>query len=165
MSDTFSALRTYWSQRGLTPSPGVSPAELADFEARYGQRLPPEVRAYFTTVNGVLGGRDGAWDSDLIAFWPLAEVQPLTVLMPETGIPEAYRYLAFADWSIDAWFYAACLPLDATGEAPVCIVVDDDRTIPVADSLTEFFRRYQQDDDVVRYGPSTDPEKPARSVP
>src|SRR5689334_1384706 len=89
MSDTFSALRTYWSERGLTPAPGVSAEDLAAFEARYGLRLPPEVRLYFTTVNGVLGGRDGAWDSDLIAFWPLADVQPLSVLMPESRIPDA----------------------------------------------------------------------------
>jgi hypothetical protein len=161
VSDTFSTLRTYWSERGLTPKPGVSAAELAAFEARYALRVPQEVRDYFLTVDGVLGGRDGAWDGDLIAFWPLTDVQPLTVLLPETRVAEADRYIAFADWSIDAWFYAARLPLDATGVAPVFIVADD-TALPVADSLTEFFMRYQQGENDVRYGaPDAPPEATA----
>lgn len=151
MTARFEALRAYWSAHGLTPGPGVTADALTALEELHGLHLPHEVRAYFTCVNGVVGGRDGAWDADLIAFWPLREVQPLSTLTPGTMVPHAERMLVFADWSIDAWFYAALLPEDAAGPAPV-FIVGDDHALPVARSLSEFFTRYMDGDPIVRYG-------------
>jgi hypothetical protein len=151
MTTIVDTLREYWVRRGLTPAPGVDAAELAAFEARYRLELPADVRAYFLAINGVAGGRDGAWDADMIAFWPLADVQPLSDLVPESPVPSAARYVVFADWSIDAYFYAVRLPARPDESAPVCIVADT-HVEPVAASFREFFTRYIAGDDVVRYG-------------
>jgi len=73
-SDLGEQLLRFWSSLGLEIRPGVTEAALAQFEARYGVVLPPDMRTYFMAVDGMNGEVD---DQRMITFWPLEQVKPV----------------------------------------------------------------------------------------
>lgn len=150
IQDTLGALSEFLRAQGLVPHGGASEDEIVAFEQRYNVRLPADVRAYFARVNGVVGGRDGAWDDEMIALWELKDVRPLSEEVESCRTPEADRYLVFADWSI--WAHAYAIHLDTTGtETPVYIVFNP-QVERVADSFNDFLQRYVRRDPAVVFG-------------
>ena len=100
-------LRQYWLDTGVQVLPGVSLQQLDAFEKRHGVLLPPDVRDYFSTVDGM---PDCESDGDFISFWELARLEPVrNDLNTRLRAPVGARYFYFADWSIDAHRYAILL--------------------------------------------------------
>ena len=95
-------------------------------------------------------------DEHLIAFWPLAEVGPVPVLLAgcrgipdyggiEAALPDAGAYYLFADHSIWLTVYAVRLTPDAADPAPVVCIQGGADWREVAPSFGEFLRRYSED--------------------
>ena len=154
MSDTRSPildeLRKFLVAQRLTPGNGAPEAEIAAFEQRYGVRLPADLRAYFAHANGVVGGRDGAWDDELIGLWQLADVRPLSEEIEDCQTPGADQYFVFADWSIWAHGYVVHLSRAGT-EAPVFIAFNP-QLERIAESFDEFLRGYVRRDYRLLFG-------------
>jgi len=151
MTDILDEVRRFWEQCGLEPDGGAGAEELHAFEHQYALQLPLEVREYFARLNGVRSGRDGAWDDEMIAFWQLKDVRPLSEEEPQVALTEAARCLAFADYSISAITYAIRIPDDPAKSAPVYAVWSPEYK-PVAASLTEFLAAYLRRDPAVLFG-------------
>jgi len=150
-------LKAYWAAQHLSSGDGATAADLASFEALYRVRLPPLLRAYFTEVNGIRRtfAFDAEMDQDMIRFWPLDEVCPLSVEWPENPVQrDADSLFVLADYSINAWFYVARLSQSETN-APIHIV-DGGLTL-VADSFQAFLGRYLACDPAVLFPPSDRP--------
>ena len=136
--------------QGLTPDGGAPETDIVAFERRYGIRLPDDMRAYFARVNGVVGGRDGVWDDEMIALWQLQHVRPLSEEVEHCQTPEAERYFVFADWSIWAHVYAVRLSA-SVAETPVFITYNP-QIERVTASFDEFLRGYLGRDPHVLFG-------------
>jgi hypothetical protein len=147
------ALRTHWASQGIRPGFGAPEAALVSFETRHQVRLPPALRSYFAEVNGIRRTVDfrDEWDQDLIRFWPLHEVQPLSAVGWESAPHEADSLFVFADWSIIAWFYV--VRLCATAETPTPVYIAAQRLTLVADSFEKFLERYLVRDPTVIFPP------------
>ncbi len=107
----------HWRQCNIPFCHGVSPGEIARFEARYGVALPNDVRDYFLAVNGT--GQE--MDPDLYRFWPLIEVNLVQEILTATNPGQkAYQdCFVFADHCISCWDYAVRLTSDPRQPAPV----------------------------------------------
>ena len=62
-----------WQAHGIACPPGVTVADIEDFERARGVVLPPDMRTYFLTVNGM--GEYGTCDNDFISFWRLQDLK------------------------------------------------------------------------------------------
>jgi hypothetical protein len=142
-----------WAAAGVAPRPGLADADLDAFEARHGVRLPAAARGLYRRADGM---PPGAWDEHLIAFWPLAEVGPVPVLLAgcrgipdyggiETALPDAGAYYLFADHSIWLTVYAARLVPEPDAPAPVVCIRGGGDWAVVAPSFQDFLRRYADD--------------------
>ena len=151
---TFDALKAYWFAQGISCGDPASAADLAAFEARYHVRLPPALRAYFADVNWIRRTVkfEAEMDQDLIRFWPLDEVRPLSEECPEQPTPrDAASLFVLADWSIAGWFYVARLSETET-MAPIYISAEG--LTQVADSFEAFVERYLTRDPAVLFPPT-----------
>ena len=144
------ALERHWRQLGFSYGPPVAPAQLDEFERRYGVRLPTDLRAYFTTLNGSELGKNGPMDSHLISFWHLSELCPLHEERPAAPIPDGKSYFVFADYSIGVHDYVIELAADARAPSSVMVAYDD-VLIEVATSFTAFLERYLVGDGAVLF--------------
>ena len=147
---TLDTLCEFLRTQGLTANGGAGADEIAAFERRYNIRLPDDVRAYFERVNGVVGGRDGAWDDEMIALWELSDVRPLNEEIENCLTPSAEQYFVFADWSIWAHGYALRLSA-AEKEAPI-FIASNPQVERVADSFDDFLRGYIRREPLVLFG-------------
>jgi hypothetical protein len=148
------ALKAHWAAQGIASGDPAPAADLASFEARYRVRLPPALRGYFAEVNGIRRtvAFETEMDEDMIRFWPLDEVRPLSDEWPESPVArDAASLFVLADWSIAGWFYVARLS-EAETMAPICIV--DGGLNPVADSFEAFLERYLTRDLTVLFPPT-----------
>jgi len=66
-------LKVHWSSQGIAPPAGVSEERLHRFEMSCGLCLPPELRLYFSLINGM--GRCDAMDDNLFSFYDLDSVE------------------------------------------------------------------------------------------
>ena len=147
---TLDALCEFLRTQGLTPHGGASEAEIVAFERRYGARLPADVRAYFAQVNGVVGGRDGAWDDEMIALWELRDVRPLSEEVESCQTPEAEQCFVFGDWSI--WAHGYAIRLAITERVSPVYIAFEPHVERVAESFTEFLQGYVRRDHAVLFG-------------
>jgi len=151
-------LKAYWVTQGISSGDPASTADLAAFEEQYRVRLPPALRAYFAEVNGIRRTVkfEEEMDQDLIRFWPLDEVRPLSVECPANPAPrDAESLFVFADWSIAGWFYVVRVSKAET--LATVYIVDDERLTPVSDSFETFLERYLARDSAVLFPPAIRP--------
>ena len=114
--------------------PPVDPVALADFEFRWGIKLPADVRAFYLRMDGT-----DMMDADhgLITLWPLArwshldhdEAPQYPVVAPADGI-------VFADHSLWCWAYAA--QFESGSERMTVHIVGHGTGVPIAETFTEF---------------------------
>jgi hypothetical protein len=64
-------IRRNWQSLDISIRAGLSDKEIADFERRYGVRLPDGLRRFYEYMDGM---EYGAADEEFISFWPLSEV-------------------------------------------------------------------------------------------
>jgi hypothetical protein len=105
-----------WRNEDIPILPGVDEARIADFERRYGIKLPADMREYFLTVNGMGHHYD---DENFFRFWPFEEVASVEDYQPELMkvLPECAGHFFFFDYSIDLFMYAIRLR-DSESSAP-----------------------------------------------
>jgi hypothetical protein len=146
-----SNLKRHWEELGLAHAAGVSAAEITAFEQRYAVTLSQDLRDYFSELNGLDIGHEGASDPDLISFWRLDQV--------EQGKGENRDIYYFADWSIDACLYGVQLSADMTS-APVFLDCGGyhkrNDLLKVASNFSEFIEGYLRKDEFVLYGKTPD---------
>lgn len=138
------ALVRSWRDADTALSGVATSSEIDDFQERFNVVLPSEVRDYFE----IAGGMASSMDETGFRFWPIQEWLPFNdVLLPESqSAREAMQdCFAFADFMIDAEFWAIRLTRDSL-DAPV-LYFDQalQEGIEVAASFLEFFRRYKAD--------------------
>ena len=161
MSELSEQLKGRWESEGASTRPGSSPWKISSFEARYGVRLPEDVRDYFCTVDGM---EEGLSDNALISFWPLNEVEPVTTRVVQfSGVPDYRRiarklkdagsYFAFADFLI--WSHVYAIRIGAPHKKNEIVWICGSHHSVVADSFSDFIKAYLNDpDDVLCPAPS-----------
>src|SRR5688500_13455485 len=139
--DVLTALAAHWRAQGIEPAGGASAKAIQDFEARYGVRLPADLRAYFARLNGT--GEDTP-DSDMMAFWPLERVRSVAEELAEQGpvAPAAQGLYCFADFSLWSNAYAVRLSGDTTVSNEVVAVYSGVDLILAAPSFEAFLSGY-----------------------
>src|SRR5262245_38744480 len=105
-----------WTSCNVRHGVPASAEQIAEFEARYGVRLPADACAYFRTLNGAEHGRGGPWDDELISFWNLDDVRPLREECSESLGVDADSWFVFADWSIECHYFVTHLSSHPTAE-------------------------------------------------
>jgi hypothetical protein len=146
-------LLAFWAAHGGTVRPGNPPERLTAFEARYGVRLPADLRAYFAACDGAeYPEQDPDGYRSLIEFYALGDVRQIAEragrppgLAPrELNGAAPGAYFVVADYSIDAAIYSIWLTADPRAPAPVVIgphTPEDDGHL-LAPSFAEFLRLY-----------------------
>ena len=104
-------LKNHWTSRRVKFNEGVSEKSIAAFECQYGVVLPTDLRDFFLTVNGM---PDDITDEEMIRFWRLEEVKPLSSEAREFAKPDyienSQSLFVFADYSL--WAHAYVIRLD-----------------------------------------------------
>lgn len=137
-----------WQSQGITCPPGVTIADMEAFERRHYIVLPPDMRTYFLTINGM--GERGTCDDDFFSFWPLQELITIADYLPDrsSGFPDASKCFMFADHSIALPTFAIRLSSDPNVSTPVASVFADFGAFKVQyffDSFTDFVNHYLAD--------------------
>jgi hypothetical protein len=106
-------LQAFFHAVGATPNRGATAAELDSFEASTGLSLPPQLRAFYGSTNGltidgngsryVTNMRPAAW----MEILPLAEVTRYVEGMRRFGISQVWGYFPFTDCN-DSNPYCLC---------------------------------------------------------
>lgn len=146
IAEVLAAVRLRWAEEGITPATPATAAELEEFEAGYGVRLPDDVRAWFLTLNGVEHGRDGAMDGLFVTFWNLSQVRPAADEAPDRRFPGAERHLVFADYLLWDHAYALRLPDEPGAPTPVVVLFAAGKPLQVAPSLSAFLETWLEAD-------------------
>ena len=147
------SIRRRWESADISVLPRAVEAELEVFERRYHVRLPSAMRSFYGDVGGMASG---AWDEELIRFWPLSDVGPVPELLSrcrgipdyggiEQSLPGAGSYFVFADYSIWLHVYAVWLSAELLGPSPVVWIAGGDTWEHLAVSFGEFLQRYAED--------------------
>jgi hypothetical protein len=137
-----------WKSHGISCPAGVSPFDIAAFEAAHDVTLPSDMRAYFLAVNGM--GERGTSDEDFFSFWPLEELITIAVDLPDRSsrFPESSQYFEFADHSISLPTFAIRLSADPAEPNTVASVYADFGALEVQaffSSFTDFIEHYLDD--------------------
>lgn len=130
-------LKKHWTTQGIAFGPPVFMDDIEAFERKYSVLLPEDVREYLLKINGM---NCNCCDENLIRFWSLSEVTPLSELGDYRRHPESPYYFVFADWSLSAREYAIRLSSDPSAKNTV--VVTDSPAVEVAKSFQEFIQHY-----------------------
>ncbi len=167
--DLWHRLKLRWESEGFQVPPGVSSSQLDAVEAKYGVVLPPDVREYFSFMNGMT--LDWVHDNAFLSFWPLERFQPLSDDRLERfdweeerfgdyigkGIDrivrreEAKTLFQFGDHSIRLPTFVIRLGAMMGEQTPIFAVTRDApgpclrSREPTAKNLTDFFQRLLDD--------------------
>jgi hypothetical protein len=137
------AIRRRWAAEGFPLRDGVSSDELEQFEAHHQVCLPPDLRLYFASVDGL----DGGWmDEDGFTFLPLNKVKSIPEVFGEnpaaiSRMPWLTRSYVFADWLISSWVYAIDLSQSSTAGPVICFGGYDWHRI-AAENFSDFLGTY-----------------------
>ena len=142
MTSEIARLRETWLAHNVKINQGVKEEDLKRFQAQYGIILPEDFSEYFLCMNGM---DINTTDTELIRFWSLEELRPLTDEAPEYAQSDYLKNAAcvfpFADYSI--WSHAYALRLSAEKSAQNEIyVIGCRQPILLAKSFAEFINLY-----------------------
>jgi len=142
-------LRAYWMEKGVKTRHGVSVQEIQSFESQHLVRLPPDLRAYHATVDGMEGGEA---DPDMFSFLPLDAVRAVPEELAHFGgipdyreivrsLADPHRWFVIVDYLITSAVYA--IRLSTTEEpAPVLWIGSGKYHLIVAPSFSGFLEAY-----------------------
>src|SRR5258708_955305 len=120
--------------------------EIAEFEAHYKIKFPPDVREYFLKLNGVYIGSGFIALESLINWHLLVEDEYISAKFTREILTQADQYFKFGNYGILNWSWSIRLNPNPALETP--IVVIDQTATKVAVSFTAFlekFRTYGQE--------------------
>jgi hypothetical protein len=139
----------HWSQLGVHIRPGAPPESVEFFETRYHVRLPADLRAYFTAVDGMIPGEA---DPDGFSFLPLHAVKSIPEELAHWGGTPDYRDIMRSLLDPSHWFvivdYLICSAVYAirlsprSESTPVLWIGDGTRHRVAASSFTTFVQAY-----------------------
>ena len=105
-------LKNHWTSHHIEFNDGVPRDYLEAFEDRFRVVLPADMRDFYLTMNGVPADTT---DEELIRFWTLEEVKPISSEAPAFATPDyinnAESLFVFADYSL--WAHAYAIRLDS----------------------------------------------------
>jgi hypothetical protein len=142
-------LSGYWMQQRIKIRPGVSLQQIESFESRYLVRLPPDLRRYFATVDGM---DEGETDPDMFSFLPLKAVKSIPEELAHfcgipdyreimRSLPDPQRWFVIVDYLIASSVYA--IRLSAIPEdTPVLWIGSGKDQRVVAPSFSAFVEAY-----------------------
>ncbi len=109
------------------------PAVLGELESRFRVRLPADVRAFYSRMDGtdMLDANHG-----LITLWPLERWTRLGEEAPQYAKDAPSDAIVFADYSLWCWAYAA--EFDPASERTIVHIVGAGAGAPIAETFTEF---------------------------
>jgi SMI1 / KNR4 family (SUKH-1) len=151
-------LKAFWNSTSTRTRPGLSIADVEDFEARYRVSLPNDLRDYFLFVDGI----DEDVDDELVYFVPLHEVKSVTEDLvnfrgiPDYGgiaesLPDAQQWFVFVNYMMGSHMYAIRLSANSSAPAPV-IFICGSSWVTAADSFSDFGEKYLADRDNLLWG-------------
>jgi hypothetical protein len=111
----------------------ADPAALTDVESRFRVRLPSDVRAFYSRMDGtdMLDANHG-----LITLWPLDRWTRLDQEAPQYAESASPAAIVFADYSLWCWAYAA--EFEPAGERTTVRIVGAGAGAPIAETFREF---------------------------
>jgi SMI1 / KNR4 family (SUKH-1) len=135
-TDLWTAIADRWRTENVPASSPATAEQIVEFESRYSLKLPPDLRHYFSTLNGTGDRMDLA---GFMRFWPLNEIRTVEEYLPtDRSLDSRYRgSFVFADHRIDCWHYS--IEIDDSGGGAVWSSNSDSRIAP---SFVEFFEYY-----------------------
>jgi hypothetical protein len=150
MNTVIDELKNYWMRAGVKFRPPASEDSVRDFESRYGVVMPPELRDYFFTFDGL---EDEEWDNDMISFWPLHRVGNAPEVLGRHGglpdyraivqtLPHSESYFVFADYLCFSHVYAFQLTKVPSKKSPVIWIGSGDSFGKLANSFSDFLKKY-----------------------
>jgi hypothetical protein len=149
MEKIFEELKNYWLAQNIRIGKGISKEEIYKFENKYNISIPKDFKYYLTYINGMDCSESWETDRDLITFWPINKIKPLSEEAPECAISNRRLYYVFADYSINAMLYL--IQLSREPEVPTPIFVLGNNLIKVADNFHEFIVRYIKNDQIILF--------------
>lgn len=113
--------------------PPADPAAFADLEFRFDLKLPADVRAFYSRMDGT-----DMLDADhgLITLWPLDRWNRLDREDPQHAKAGLADAIVFADYSIWCWAYAA--QFEPGSERMTVHIIGGGAGVPIAETFTEF---------------------------
>jgi hypothetical protein len=136
LTNLLNATLTRWREERIGLEPPATDDDIETLEMRLGVKLP----AAFEQFLRVLGGmKDGETDRDLMRFWPLRELVPLSDLLPTQDRELGATFLVFADWSISALHYGVGVVSTNSG---LVVQTNGVTVVTVAPSFKDFLDDY-----------------------
>jgi len=90
-------------------------------------------------------------DAEGHRFWSLRELTSAVTHFPShpeiAAFPDASSYFVFADWAIECWQFAVCLP----GSQTTVLILPDFGFHSVSDSFEEFLALYEAGDSRIHH--------------
>src|SRR5580765_4717058 len=111
----------------------AGPVALADLEFRFRLKLPADVRAFYSRMDGT-----DMLDADhgLITLWPLDRWNRLDQEVPKYAKAVLADAIVFADYSLWCWAYAA--QFEPGSERMTVHIIGGSASGPIAETFTEF---------------------------
>src|SRR6266576_249542 len=134
-----------WRQHEYAHAVPATHEQIQSFESEHMVTLPPDLRAYFETLNGGDIGHEGAMDDEAISFWRLDQLEALD----EAKVGRSNMF-AFGDFLIDSHLYAIQLSSNAPDPTPVFIDWGGN-VEQVASSVAEFVLGYVAKDRAILF--------------
>jgi SMI1/KNR4 family protein SUKH-1 len=142
-------LKSHWLHDQIRLRPGVSFQQIEAFESRYHVCLPPDLREYFTSVDGM---DEGAADAEWFFFLPLEAVKSVPEELAHCGgipdyteivrtLPDSHSWFVIVDFVIHSAVFAIRLSADVV-PTPVRWIGDGTHHHVVAPSFSDFVEAY-----------------------
>ena len=113
--------------------PPADPAALTDLESRLRVKLPSDVRAFYSRMDGTdMLAADHSW----ITLWPLDRWTRLDQEAPNCAMEAPPDAIVFADYSLWCWAYTA--EFEPGSERTTVRIVGGVGGVPIAEAYTEF---------------------------
>ena len=122
-----------FAHRDMERRPPADPASLADLETRLRVRLPSDVRAFYSRMDGTdMLDADHSW----ITLWPLDRWKRVDQEAPQYADDAPSGAIVFADYSLWCWAYAA--EFEPASERTIVHIIGAGAGAPIAETFTEF---------------------------
>jgi SMI1 / KNR4 family (SUKH-1) len=142
-------LKSHWLHNQIRLRPGVSLRQIEAFESRHHVCLPPDLRDYFTTVDGM---DEGDADAELFSFLPLQAVKSVPEELAHFGgipdyteivqtLPDSHSWFVIVDYMILSAVLVIRLSADAVS-TPVRWIGSGTHHHVVAPSFTDLLEAY-----------------------
>jgi hypothetical protein len=128
-----------WRAEGTRVNPGATPDQLARLARILGPPLPPDIRRFYESANGM---EDWTYDRCLVGLWSIERIESDAAAYPRKASLPAVREIAFGDFLYHSHAYV--YRLTTSGQLVVGHDMDPTDEFPTLDDL---FRRYLEDPD------------------